>query len=432
MKYWIETYGCQMNKAESDALEMELRQKGFVHAGSPETATLVVINTCSVRKTAEDRIWGRIGFYRRVKKQNKDMKLVITGCMAERLGEKLKGKNSPVSEVFGTFDKKSIADFAVDTDFTLNEYSDLYVFNEFHASMGGFKAFVPIMNGCNNFCSYCIVPYVRGREISRNPGEIYNEIENLEKMNFKEITLLGQNVNSYSHTDSNGKKIDFAELLENISYMTNSIEWIRFLTSHPKDLNSKLIGAIASSERVCRHIHLPVQSGSDNILKRMNRKYTVSHYLSLVSELKDKIPGISLTTDIIVGFPGETEKDFIDTCDLMEKVKFSDAFTYYYNPREGTKAYSFADDVGKEEKLERLAEIIELQRKISISIKEKSLGKTVKVLAEGLSKKNQNELIGRTEADEMIVFPGKSDKIGKMDNVKIISLSGNTYKGEVV
>ena len=430
MKYWIETYGCQMNKAESNALELELNIMGWEAAESPESATLAIINTCSVRKTAEDRIWGRIGFFKRIKKDNPHQKLIITGCMAERLGNELTGTKSPVDKVFGTFEKNQIVDYLLEREISVEYADNEYIFKNLHSGKSAFKSFIPIMNGCNNFCSYCIVPYVRGREISRNPDEIFNEIVKLEEIKIKEITLLGQNVNSY-YFQNNSKVTDFPDLLESISKKVESIEWIRFLTSHPKDLSDKLIEVLSNHRNICRHIHLPLQSGSDKILGLMNRKYNSSYYYNLVEKLKKSIPGISITTDIIVGFPGEDENDFINTYSMMENIKFEDAFTYYYNARKGTKADSYEDNIPKEIKLERLSQIIRLQKQISHDTRKKKIGNTVKVLSEGLSKNNGNELIGRTEYDEMIVFPGNHDKIGMMQNVKITSLKGNTFKGEI-
>jgi len=432
MKYWIETYGCQMNKAESEALELELNHNSWEKAENPDAADLAIINTCSVRETAEERIWGRLGFYKRVKKNNPSITLIITGCMAERLGSKLLNESSPVDKVFGTFTKNNIIDFLLEkSDFNTNKH--LYEFNKVHTTEGKFKSFIPIMNGCNNFCSYCIVPYVRGREISRNPDEIFTEIEKLENMGIKEITLLGQNVNSYYYKNSEtGESLDFPDLLKRISEKVKNIEWIRFLTSHPKDLSDKLIDVMAKSNNICRHIHLPLQSGSDAILIKMNRKYNSDFYNNLVQKIKDNIPDISITTDIIVGFPGESKEEYNMTYNIMNNIKFNEAFTYYYNPREGTEAFNFDDNIPKEEKVKRLSEIIQLQKKITVSKKKEKIGNTIKVLVEGFSKNNSSELIGRTESNEMIVFYGKHDIIGLYNMVKILSLKGNTFIGEIV
>ena len=414
-----------MNKAESDALELELHGCGWKETPSPFEASAVIINTCSVRKTAEDRIYGRIGYYKKVKETNPDLKLIITGCMAERLGKRLKSRISPVDYVVGTFSKNVILDILNNRETALNE-NTIFEFQKLHYREGSFKAFVPIMHGCNNFCSYCIVPYVRGREVSRSTADIIDEIKYLETKNVKEVTLLGQNVNSYN------TEIDFPDLLNLVSEHTDSIEWIRFTSSHPKDVSDKLIKVIADNSKVCRQFHLPVQHGSDRILKLMNRKYDTAFYLDYISKLKEAVHGISITTDLLIGFPGETEDDFEKVIEIMEKVRYTDAFTYYYNPREGTKAFDFKDTVPKEIKLKRLARIIELQKKITHEEKQKKIGYTYKALVESVSKNNSEELLARNESDEMIVFNGKHDKIGKFVNLKIISLNGNTLKGEVI
>lgn len=432
-KYWLETYGCQMNKAESDALEIQLKNNGWQPAKNHENASLVILNTCSVRKTAENRIWGRIGFYKNLKLK-KNIKLAVTGCMSERLKDELTELN-PVDIVIGNFNKKYFLE-AVENSFNnIGKTSFIeeneYEFDHFHSNGNNFKSFVPIMHGCNNFCSYCIVPYVRGHEVSRSPYEIIEEIERLEDYNVKEITLLGQNVNSYRY-NLNNKMIDFPELLLFILKKIKAIKWIRFLTSHPKDLSDKLIDVIQGDNKICRHIHLPVQHGSDKILYLMKRKYKRKDYISLINSIKNRISDISITTDILIGFPGETESDYNDTINLMKEIRFNDAFTYKYNPREGTEAYNFDDDVPEELKLKRLSEIIELQREISSEIKQEKIGSIVPVLAESVSKKNHQELLGRTEKDEMAVFPGNPDIIGSMADIELVSLAGNTFIGKEI
>ena len=424
-KYFIETYGCQMNKAESDSLELILRRRGWESVPSDIEADLIIINTCSVRQTAEDRIWGRIGYFKKLKESH-SFKLVIIGCMAQRVKKELYTTcRGTVDLVLGTLEKNNILEYLEGLP---EEESSTYTFQEYHSDGKSFKTFVPIMHGCNNFCSYCIVPYVRGREVSRSAEEILHEIEFLEQHNVKEITLLGQNVNSYRGTYK-GKEISFPELLELICGHIDSIGWVRFLSSHPKDFSSYLIDTIAANPQVCRHIHLPVQHGSNRILGLMNRRYTREHYLDIVSEIKEKVPGVSLTTDILIGFPGETEEDLEATLDLMRKVQFIDAYTYYYNPREGTKACTMADSLPLETKLKRLEKVIALQHRISAEEKEKKVGQVQRVLVESVSKKDEKEMLGRTEGDEMVVFPEKCDTIGKFLDVKLLSCNGNTYKG---
>jgi len=418
-----------MNKAETEALMLSLKASGFTEARGPEQADLVILNTCAVRKTAEERIWGRLGFYRTLK-QKKSFKLILTGCLAERLKESLQTDYPEVDLVLGSAQKlrlTSYLSYIPHEGFKGGrEEQAEYSFARLHSSSGS-KAFVPIMHGCNNFCSYCIVPYVRGKEISRNPKEILAELHELDKRHICEVTLLGQNVNSYCF-EENGKKITFVDLLSMIENEVNQIRWVRFLTSHPKDVSPQLIERLASSHILCRHLHLPVQHGSNRILKLMNRCYTREEYLDLVKRLKNTVSEITLTTDILVGFPGETEADFHEVLTLLEEVGYSDAFTYYYNPREGTKAYAFVDDVPLELKLERLRLVIAKMQAIKLRLKKERLGQEEVVLVEGISKKDSSEVLGRTEHDEMVVFKGPASLIGQFVKVRLVGLSGTTFK----
>ncbi len=440
-QYWIETYGCQMNKAESAYLESELTELGWSRASSAEGAGLIILNTCSVRQTAENRIWGRLGFYKR-EKIKRPFKLAVMGCMGERLKEELLNKAAHVDILVGNFQKKNFIDaisrgLDPDKPLLLTE-SEEYVFGEFH-SVSGFKAYVPIMHGCNNFCSYCIVPYVRGREVSRNPDSIMAEIFRLEKKGIREITLLGQNVNSYCYTgDSRNQMLplNFSGLLKrinnNLKERNSTVEWLRFLTSHPKDLSDELIELLSGNTLLCRHIHLPVQHGANKILESMERGYTREEYLSLVQRIKNSITNVSLTTDILIGFPGEEEDDFKATLDLMESVGFDNAFTYRYNPREGTKAYAMEDTVPSEVKQERLSLVIELQSRIRKRLHRAKTGRVVKALVEGISKKNERELLARMESDEMVVFPGSGKQIGSFTRIELLSLKGSTFTGKEI
>jgi len=440
-KYWIETYGCQMNKAESEWLENEFRQVGWSRAPSAEGADLVVLNTCSVRQTAENRIWGRLGFYKR-EKIKRPFKLAVMGCMGERLKEELLNNAPHVDILVGNFRKKDFiaaVSRGLDPDkpLLLTERGE-YVFGELH-SVSDFKAYVPIMHGCNNFCSYCIVPYVRGREVSRNPDSIMAEIFRLEEKGIREITLLGQNVNSYCYNGNSreqGLSLNFSGLLErinnNLKERNSTVEWLRFITSHPKDLSDELIELLSGKTLLCRHIHLPVQHGSNKILKSMKRSYTREEYLSLVQRIKNSITNVSLTTDILIGFPGEEEDDFKQTLDLMEAVGFDNAFTYRYNPREGTKAFSMGDTVPSEVKQERLSSVIELQSRIRKRLQRTKTGRVVKALVEGISKKNERELLARMESDEMVVFPGSGKQIGSFTRVELLSLRGSTFTGKEI
>ncbi len=456
--YWLETYGCQMNKAESGFLEYELQEKGWSPAGSPAEAEVVILNTCSVRKTAEDRIWGRLGFFKAQKKLH-TFRLVLMGCMSERLKQEILEDAPQVDLLVGNFQKHRLVDVLEHGEEapvdgrssngrsphrrTAHQETHLvdpgeYRFAERH-SLSGFQAFLPIMHGCDNFCTYCIVPYVRGSEVSRSPQSVIDEIRRIQTPTDKfalqvvrEITLLGQNVNSYSYREGDRPIVSFPELLRRVVPILQDKTWLRFLTSHPKDMSVELIELIAAETALCRHIHLPVQHGSDRILEAMGRKYTRGHYLGLVEKIRKTIPEVSLTTDILIGFPGETEEDYRLTLELMNEVRFEDAFTYRYNPREGTKAFELGDDVPEAVKLERLSGVIELQRRLTRAGKKRKLGSVVEVLVEGVSKRNPAELLARSEGDEMVVFPGSSDRIGSFARVRLKRLEGSTFRGEPI
>lgn len=457
MKYFFETYGCQMNKAESSSVEQILIERGWNSVENPEDANLVIINTCSVRATAETRIHGRLGWYSALKKsqvkQNKNpITVVVMGCMAQRLLESLKKQFPVVDYVVGNFQKPFFTEIfeAVETGRKVNQLDEtpVYSFASTSYEEGSFSAFVPIMHGCNNFCTYCIVPYVRGREISRSPKDILSEIDQLSAHGVKEITLLGQNVNSFCWNETKSisetaseisakfcddKIILFPQLMKRIAdhlKKTNSpIKWVRFMSSHPKDLSDELIKVISEEEVLCKHIHLPVQHGSSNILQRMNRRYTREKYLDLVKKIKRQIPEVSLTTDILIGFPGETEDEFEETVSLMKEINYLAAYMYYYNPREGTPACSYENQIPMEDKKRRLAKIIDIQQEITKTEMKKQLGKTVKVLVENVSRDDESEMLGRTSRDERVVFKADKSLIGSFVEVKIESLNGNTFKG---
>ncbi|MBE6351115.1 MAG: tRNA (N6-isopentenyl adenosine(37)-C2)-methylthiotransferase MiaB [Spirochaetaceae bacterium] len=459
MTYFFETYGCQMNKAESASLEQLLISKGWTATSTPEDADMAIINTCSVRATAENRIFGRLGWFsalKAVRKGKKDAKntsfpiaakayqngqqpltLVVTGCMAQRLLDSLKKDYPVVDYVVGNFQKQHFIEIieAVEKNQKPIEIDEepVYSFAPVSLEQGSFEAFVPIMHGCNNFCTYCIVPYVRGREISRNPEEIIAELNQLSAHNVREITLLGQNVNSYKWENSDGSILDFPTLMEMIAKhlkeTKSSIGWVRFMSSHPKDLSDKLIDVIAKENVLCKHIHLPVQHGSSTILNKMNRKYTREQYLDLVNKIRTKIPDVSLTTDILLGFPGETEEDFVETMTLMEQVRYQAAYMYYYNPREGTPAATYPNQIPIETKKTRLQKIIDMQLIITREETAKRLGKTVTVLAECVSKDNPKELLGKTEQDERVVFEAPETLCGSFVQVELVELTGNTIRG---
>ncbi|NLM00027.1 MAG: tRNA (N6-isopentenyl adenosine(37)-C2)-methylthiotransferase MiaB [Treponema sp.] len=441
MTYFFETYGCEMNKAESASIEHLFINRNWKAAKNAQEAKFVVINTCSVRATAETRILGRLGWYTALRRQRQDsFVLVVTGCMAERLKDDFK-KNFPVIDyVVGTFQKQSFLDIidAIEQNRKLEKIDEepIYTFAPLSYEIGEFRAYVPIMHGCNNFCTYCIVPYVRGREVSRSPKEILEELSQLSYHKVKEVTLLGQNVNSYRFNDDDGNEIDFPILMKMIANhlknIKSSIGWIRFMSSHPKDLSEKLIDVIAEEKIFCRHIHLPVQHGSSKILEAMNRKYTREQYLDLVKMIRKKIPEITLTTDVMVGFPGETEEDFEKTVSLFNEVSYESAFMYYFNPREGTKAFSMTNQIPMKTKKARLSKIIDLQLKNTKTEMQKRIGNIVTVLVETISRDNKNELLGRTEKNAHVVFEADSSLIGNFVKVQLKELNGNTFRGIIV
>ncbi len=433
MRYFIETYGCQMNKAESSALETICAERGWQAAEGPESANLILINTCSVRITAENRAWGRISYFAAQKKL-RSFTFVVTGCMAERLKKAMQEKQPAIDYVLGNFQKQA---FGLILDATeagrrpvVIEESPVFQFARTHMESGSFKAFVPIMHGCDNFCSYCIVPYVRGREVSRAPDAIMEELRALADRGVKEVTLLGQNVNSYSY-GSGDDRLSFPALLARIAAAArpDGIERIRFVTSHPKDLSEETLRVLAANPIFARHIHLCVQHGSNAVLQAMNRKYTVESYVALVELIRKYLPDVSLSTDILIGFPGETEADVEATLELMKTVRFAYAFMYHFNPREGTPAAGMPGQIPSPVKLSRLARVIALQKEIGAQVMRSFLGREMPVLVESISRKNEAEVLARTDQDMMVVCPGSPSLIGKFATVKLLSLKGNTFKG---
>ena len=443
-----------MNIAESAAVEQLFIARGWQRSESAQTADVAVINTCSIRETAENRILGRLGWFsglkavrecklgaktkmleeavEYVKDGPKPLTLIVMGCMAERLLKSFQKDYPFIDYVVGTYAKHHFSEIisAVEEGrkpFQIDD-SEKYRFASLSAEPGAFSTFVPIMHGCNNFCTYCIVPYVRGRELSRPVQEILKEIDLLGQMKVREITLIGQNVNSY-HSDDD---VNFAGLLQKIAdhlrETSSPIKWVRFMSSHPKDFSDDVIEVIAKEPVICRHIHLPVQNGSTAVLKAMNRRYTREQYLALVERIKERIPEVSLTTDIMMGFPGETEADVEDTLDLMRQVKYESAMMYYYNPREGTPAAKM-EQLPVELRKERLQKVIDLQLEHTHEQMSKRVGSTVMVLVEGVSRDDKSELLGQTEQHEKIAFKADKSKIGSFVNVKITELSGNTFRG---
>ncbi|MDR2182465.1 MAG: tRNA (N6-isopentenyl adenosine(37)-C2)-methylthiotransferase MiaB [Treponema sp.] len=432
MTYFFETYGCQMNSAESAALELVLAERGWEKAADPETTDLVLLNTCSVRGSAERRVLGRLAHYGAKKKRpaGKPFTLVVAGCMASRFGEKLKERFPAVDAVIGTDARGRFpvileaAERGGTADFSGDE-APAFSFSASHLENGAFRCFVPIMHGCDNFCSYCVVPLVRGRETSRSPDSIRAELALLAEKGVREITLLGQNVNSYRFEST-----AFPGLLRLAARAVGgtSIEWVRFLSANPGDLSEESIAVMAENRCFCRHLHLPPQHGSNRVLAAMNRRYTAESYLKLVEKLRRAMPGLSLSADLMVGFPGETETDLAELFALMEQVRFSYAYMYYYNPREGTAAWNLDGRIPEPVKKERLARVIALQRKHTLELLRDRVGKEERVLVESVSRKNADELSGRTERDERAVFAGERGLIGNFQRVRLRSLNGLTFR----
>ena len=425
MRYLIESYGCQLNMAESDAMDAILRGRGGERTEDSSKADVVIINTCSVRKTAENRIWGRLGYYSAEKKKH-PLKLIVTGCMAERMKEELRKEAPFVDAVIGTNEKAEIPDYIFSDSLVKLES---YRFLPSYHKEGEWSSYVPIMNGCNNFCSYCIVPYVRGREVSRSVEDIISEIRRLDEEGVKEITLLGQNVNSYS-SEYKGRPVDFPTLLEIITPYLDSIIFVRFESPHPKDFSDHLISVIASNDRIAKHIHLPMQSGSTRILGLMNRKTTRERFLSLADKMKENTPGLTLSTDVMVGFPSETEEEYEETLSAMEALGCTEAFMYYFNPREGTKAFSMDGQIEESVKIKRLERLIDEQLGRQKRIKEAMLPFQARAIVTGRSRDDEDMYLARGEHNDYFVFSSSlTHKEGDVVMISAETLSGNTFRG---
>ena len=432
--YHILTYGCQMNEHDSEKISGMLTSIGYEETTDDKSADLVIFNTCLIRENAELRVFGKLGEVKGLKRKNPDMLVAVCGCMMQRqeIREKVLKKFSFVDIIFGTntihelpmliynveINKRKSVEIVDNTE---SIYENMPKQRKFKH-----KALVNITYGCNNFCTYCVVPYVRGREKSREPNEIIQEIKALSEDGCKEVTLLGQNVNSYGSNLE--KKVTFAELLYEINKI-EGIERIRFMTSHPKDLTDDLIKAIKECDKVCKHVHLPVQAGSNNILSRMNRKYTKEHYLNLVEKLKKAVPDIAITTDIIVGFPGETEEDFLETIDIVKKVQYDSAFTFLYSVREGTEAAKMENQVPDEVKHERFDKLLDVLYPIVLERNQQCIGKVFPVLVESAE---NDKLTGRTEHFRLVHFKGSNALIGEIVNVRITNVKTFHMEGEFV
>ena len=435
MNYYIHTYGCQMNIHDSEKIAGILEKNGYVACDSPEQADVVVFNTCCIRETAEQKIYGHIGQLKKVKKKNPNMIIAVCGCMSQQDGvaESIQKSYPYVDIVLGTANlnllEKAINDAKKRKKYINTDFSNCTEEEFAQARTSYPNAWVNINYGCNNFCTYCIVPYVRGRERSRKSEDIVEEVKKLLAEGYKEITLLGQNVNSYGKDLENGE--NFASLLNQIGKLDGKFR-LRFMTSHPKDLSDEVIDAVASNEKICNNIHLPVQSGSTEILRRMNRRYTREQYLALIKKINEKIPNCGITTDIMVGFPGETEQDFQDTLDLVRQAKYSSAFCFVYSRRKGTPAYSMDNQIPYAEKKSRITRLLACQNEVTKQISKEMVGKTFEVLVEGENFHYQNTMCGRTESGRLVNFKCEADRVGQFVNVLIERASSATLWGTIV
>ena len=435
--YCIKTFGCQMNENDSEKLAGMLKALGYTEEDDVEKTGLVILNTCSVRENADERVFGNIGAFKTVKKTNPDLILAVCGCMMQQpeIVNQITRTYPQVDLVFGTHNihqfpellhnyltnGKRLIEVWEDSD-TIVE--DLPVDRRYP-----FKAFVTIMNGCNNFCTYCIVPYTRGREVSREPDRIFDEVKALADDGCVEVTLLGQNVNSYGN--DLGEDVNFASLLRQLNTI-EKIKRIRFMTSHPKDLTDEVIDAIADCEKVCNYIHLPIQSGSTRILKKMNRKYTQENIIERVKKIKERIPGVAITTDLILGFPGETEEDFQETLKVIRACEFDSAFTFLYSIRTGTPAATMDDQIPEDVKHDRINRCLEVLHQISHDINQGYQDQIVEVLAEEPSRNNPERLTGRTRTGKLGNFSGDASDIGKQLLVKITAAKTFSLDGEII
>lgn len=434
--YHTLTFGCQMNERDTEIIAGMCEEMGYTYVDAPEQADLIVINTCCVRESAENKTLGHIGNLKRLKEKKPELVLALCGCMVQQdqAAERLLKRAPHLDILFGTHNVHQLPKLVAQVQETGKSIIDVWesegeiVEHLPTRREGQLKAFVTIMYGCNNFCTYCIVPYVRGRERSRKVADIVEEITQLGQAGFKEITLLGQNVNSYGKDLED--QVDFSDLLLAVNKVPG-VERIRFMTSHPRDLTDKMIMAVAEGDKICEHFHLPLQAGSDRVLKKMNRGYTREYYLERATKIREIIPNASLTTDLIVGFPGETEEDFQDTLDLLTEVEFDMAYTFIYSPRSGTPAAKMEEQLSAEVKKQRLQRLMLVQNEISFRRNQALLGKVLEVLVEGESKNNKEKLTGRTRTNGLVVFPGPKSLEGQLVSVKIVEAGTWTLEGEL-
>jgi len=435
---YIETYGCQMNLSDSEVVASIMEKDGYGITENIKEADVIFVNTCSIRDHAEKRVRNRIQEFKHLKQQNPNLRIGVLGCMAERLKETILKEENFVDIVVGPDAYRDIPRLVEETKSGLQMANTLLSLEETYADINpvrldknGISAFISIMRGCDNYCAYCVVPYTRGHERSRDPKSIIREAEDLLSKGYKEITLLGQNVNSYDW-EENGKKVNFAILLKMVAEVSSDIR-IRFSTSHPKDISDELIEMIANTSNICNSIHLPVQSGSTSCLKRMKRSYTREWYLDRIEKIKSLIPDCGLSTDVIAGYCGETEEEHKETLSLMEMVGYDYAFMFKYSERPDTfAANKFPDDVPEDVKGRRLQEIIKLQQEQGYKSNLKDVGKVFRVLVDNVSKRSELQMAGRNDQNKVLVFDRKDCKLGDYVDVKCTSCTAATLKGEIV
>ena len=437
-KLFIETYGCQMNVADSEVVASIMQMAGYALCDKIEEADAIFVNTCSIRDNAEQKVLSRLAYFQSLRKHHKPLVIGVLGCMAERVREQLVAENG-VDLVAGPdsyLDLPNLVGAAERGEKAVNvELSTTETYREVIPSRIGLNrisGFISIMRGCNNFCSYCIVPYTRGRERSREPESILGELADLKAKGFKEVSLLGQNVNSYRYERPDGSVVDFPALLAMVAQAAGEMR-VRFTTSHPKDMSDETLHVIAAWPNLCRHIHLPVQSGSNRILKLMNRKYTREWYLDRIAAIRRILPGCGITTDMFSGFHSETEEDFEETLSLMREVGFDSAFLFKYSERPGTYASKhLPDDVPEEVKIARLQRMIDLQNELSLESNRRDIGHEFEVLVEGFSKRSREQLFGRTSQNKVVVFDKGNHCIGQRVRVRVTDASSATLLGEAL
>jgi tRNA-2-methylthio-N6-dimethylallyladenosine synthase len=427
-RVYIETYGCQMNVADSEVVGGILHKEGYALTGQIHEADVVLLNTCAVRDNAEQRIYGRLGYINTFRRSNPDLVVGILGCMAERLRTRFIEEERLVDLVVGPDEYRKLPDLVARAAggekgiavrlSRVENYEDIQPLRT-----DGISAWISVMRGCDKFCTFCVVPFTRGRERSRAMRGVVDEVGRLAGEGYREVTLLGQNVNSYFDGEN-----DFADLMAHVAMVDPRVR-VRFTTSHPQDLSDKLIDTIAAHGNICKYVHLPIQSGSDRILRLMNRSYTLDHYLKLVERLRRTMPGVSLTTDIISGFPTETPEDHQATVALMQEVRYDGAYTFKYSPREKTKAWEMPDDVSEEEKGSRVNEITTMQHEISREMNETLVGRVERVLIEGCSRKSDDDYTGRTDTNKTVVFPRTADQPSAYVDVRITRVNSATLFG---